>query len=144
MGTDKIAALRATVLFGSLTNEELRALASLCTEQKLSREQVFIAGPQFLPAAAFERDSFPRRLAPLSRRCRSADRRVNARRRSLPTVGLIFLRRSARIRSCCVSGNPSALVLPSIKHFFLQTISSDRISHRCVLLSLSSVLNQRW
>src|SRR6185369_9883431 len=47
MATDKIAALRATDLFGSLTNEELRALASLCTEHKLSREQVlFIAGEE--------------------------------------------------------------------------------------------------
>src|SRR4051794_17812247 len=47
MATDKIAALRATVLFGSLTNEELRDLASLCTERKLSREEVlFIAGEE--------------------------------------------------------------------------------------------------
>lgn len=47
MATDKIAALRATALFGSLTNEELRALASLCTEHKLSREEVlFIAGEE--------------------------------------------------------------------------------------------------
>jgi signal-transduction protein with cAMP-binding, CBS, and nucleotidyltransferase domain len=44
MAIDKVAALRATVLFGSLTNEELRALASPCTEHKLSREEVlFIA-----------------------------------------------------------------------------------------------------
>ena len=47
MATDKVAALRATVLFGSLTNEELRALASLCTEHKLSHEEVlFIAGEE--------------------------------------------------------------------------------------------------
>jgi hypothetical protein len=47
MAIDKVAALRATVLFGSLTNEELRALASLCTEHKLSREEVlFIAGEE--------------------------------------------------------------------------------------------------
>ena len=47
MATDKIAALRATVLFGSLTNEELRALASRCTERKLSREEIlFIAGEE--------------------------------------------------------------------------------------------------
>ena len=47
MATDKIAALRATVLFGSLTNEELRALASRCTERKLSREAIlFIAGEE--------------------------------------------------------------------------------------------------
>ena len=47
MGTDKIAALRATVLFGSLTDEELRALASRCTERKLTREEVlFIAGEE--------------------------------------------------------------------------------------------------
>src|ERR1051326_351560 len=47
MATDKVAALRATVLFGSLTNEELRALASLCTEHKLSQEEVlFIAGEE--------------------------------------------------------------------------------------------------
>ena len=47
MATDKVAALRATVLFGSLTTEELRALASLCIEHKLSREEVlFIAGEE--------------------------------------------------------------------------------------------------
>jgi hypothetical protein len=47
MAIDKVAALRATVLFGGLTNEELRALASLCTEHKLSREEVlFIAGEE--------------------------------------------------------------------------------------------------
>ena len=47
MATDKIAALRATVLFGSLTNEELRALASRCMERKLSREEIlFIAGEE--------------------------------------------------------------------------------------------------
>ena len=47
MAIDKVAALRATVLFGSLTNEELHALASLCTEHKLSREEVlFIAGEE--------------------------------------------------------------------------------------------------
>ena len=47
MPTDKIAALRATVLFGSLTDEELRALASRCSERKLSREEVlFIAGEE--------------------------------------------------------------------------------------------------
>ena len=47
MATDKIAALSATVLFGSLTNEELRALASRCTERELSREEIlFIAGEE--------------------------------------------------------------------------------------------------
>jgi hypothetical protein len=47
MAIDKVAALRATVLFGSLTNEELHALASLCIEHKLSREEVlFIAGEE--------------------------------------------------------------------------------------------------
>jgi len=47
MGTDKISALRATVLFGSLTDEELGALASRCTERKLSREEIlFIAGEE--------------------------------------------------------------------------------------------------
>jgi CRP-like cAMP-binding protein len=47
MAIDKVAALCATVLFGSLTNEELRALASLCTEHRLSREEVlFIAGEE--------------------------------------------------------------------------------------------------
>ena len=51
-------------------------------------------------------------------------------------MALIFARRSARIRTCSVSGNPSALVLPSVKHFLLQTLSSDRIRHRCVLLTL--------
>jgi len=85
-----------------------------------------------------ERDSFPSRLEPLCRRCRGADRRVIARRRYFPPVALIFARRSARIHTCCVSGNPSALVLPSVKHFLLQTLSSNRIRHRCVLLTLSS------
>lgn len=47
MPTDKIAALRATILFGGLTDEELRALASRCSERKLSREEVlFIAGEE--------------------------------------------------------------------------------------------------
>jgi CRP-like cAMP-binding protein len=47
MTTDKIAALRATVLFGSLTDEELRALTGRCVERRLSREEVlFIAGEE--------------------------------------------------------------------------------------------------
>ena len=47
MATDKIAALRATDLFGSLTNEELRALAVRCIKRRLSREEVlFIAGDE--------------------------------------------------------------------------------------------------
>jgi len=47
MATDRIAALRATVLFGGLPYEELRALASRCTERSLSREEVlFIAGEE--------------------------------------------------------------------------------------------------
>jgi CRP-like cAMP-binding protein len=47
MATDKIAALRVTVLFGSLRDEELRALASRCTERKLSRDEIlFIAGEE--------------------------------------------------------------------------------------------------
>jgi CRP/FNR family transcriptional regulator len=47
MVTDKIAALRATVLFGSLTNQELRVLAARCVERRLSREEVlFIAGEE--------------------------------------------------------------------------------------------------
>ena len=47
MATDKIAALRATVLFGSLTDQELRALAARCMERRLSREEVlFIAGEE--------------------------------------------------------------------------------------------------
>ena len=37
MAIDKVAALRATVLFGSLTNEGLRALASLSTEHKQTK-----------------------------------------------------------------------------------------------------------
>ena len=47
MATDKIVALRATVLFGSLTDEELRALAGRCKERRLSREEIlFIAGEE--------------------------------------------------------------------------------------------------
>lgn len=92
----------------------------------------------------FERDSFPSGLAPLCRRCRGAGCRVIARRGWFPGVVLIFARRSARIRTGCVSGNRSALVLPSVKHFLLQTLSSDRITHRCVLLTLSPVSNRDW
>src|SRR6185369_10967192 len=77
--------------------------------------------------------SFLSLLAPLCRRCRSTDRRVVTRRRSFSTGALIFASWSARIRTSCVSGNASALVLPSVKHFLLQTLSSDRIRHRCVL-----------
>ena len=57
-------------------------------------------------------------------------------------MGIIFARRSARIRTCCVGGNPSALVFPAVKHFLLQTLSSDLISHRRVLLTISMVLLQ--
>jgi len=47
MATDKIAALRGTALFGSLTEEELLALAARCTERRLSREEVlFLAGEE--------------------------------------------------------------------------------------------------
>ena len=47
MTTDKIAALRKTALFGTLTEEELRALAGRCMERRLSREEVlFIAGEE--------------------------------------------------------------------------------------------------
>jgi CRP/FNR family transcriptional regulator len=47
MATDKIAALRETALFGSLTEEELLALAFRCTERRLSREEVlFFAGEE--------------------------------------------------------------------------------------------------
>jgi len=47
MTTDKIAALRGTLLFGSLADEELRALAARAVERKLAREEVlFIAGEE--------------------------------------------------------------------------------------------------
>ncbi len=47
MATDKIAALRGTALFGSLADEELRALAALAVERRLAREEVlFIAGEE--------------------------------------------------------------------------------------------------
>lgn len=47
MTTDKIAALRRTLLFGSLADEELRALASRAVERRLAREEVlFIAGEE--------------------------------------------------------------------------------------------------
>jgi CRP-like cAMP-binding protein len=47
MATDKIAALRHTMLFGSLADVELRALAALAVERRLSREEVlFIAGEE--------------------------------------------------------------------------------------------------
>ena len=47
MATDKIAALRATLLFGSLADEELRALAARAVERRLAREEVlFIAGEE--------------------------------------------------------------------------------------------------
>jgi len=45
MATDKITALRRTLLFGSLADEELRALAARAVERRLAREEVlFIAG----------------------------------------------------------------------------------------------------
>jgi CRP-like cAMP-binding protein len=47
MATDKIAALRSTLLFGSLADEELRALAARAVERRLAREEVlFIAGEE--------------------------------------------------------------------------------------------------
>jgi CRP-like cAMP-binding protein len=47
MATDKIAALRRTLLFGSLADEELRALAARAVERTLAREEVlFIAGEE--------------------------------------------------------------------------------------------------
>lgn len=47
MAIDKIAALRHTMLFGSLADVELRALAALAVERRLSREEVlFIAGEE--------------------------------------------------------------------------------------------------
>jgi hypothetical protein len=83
--------------------------------------------------------SFLGRLAPLCRRCRSTDRRFITRRRPFSTATLIFAGWSARIPACCVSGNASALVLPSVKHSLLQTLSSNRIRHRCVLLFFHSL-----
>ena len=45
MATAKIVALRRTLLFGSLADEELRALAPRAVERRLAREEVlFIAG----------------------------------------------------------------------------------------------------
>src|ERR1041384_938205 len=47
MAIDKVAALRATVLFGSLTNEELRPRAARSVERRLAREEVlFMAGEE--------------------------------------------------------------------------------------------------
>ncbi len=47
MSIDKIAALRATMLFGDLEDEELRALAARAVERRLAREEVlFIAGEE--------------------------------------------------------------------------------------------------
>jgi CRP/FNR family transcriptional regulator len=47
MTTDKIAALRRTILFGSLADEELRALATRAVERRLAREGVlFISGEE--------------------------------------------------------------------------------------------------
>src|SRR3954468_10727028 len=47
MATDKIAAIRRTVLFGSLADDELRALAARAVERRLAREEVlFIAGEE--------------------------------------------------------------------------------------------------
>lgn len=77
--------------------------------------------------------SFLSRLAPLCRRCRSTDRRVIARRRSFSTAALIFATWSTRIRTHCVRSNPSTFVLPTVKHFLLQTLSGDWIRHRCIL-----------
>jgi len=45
MAIDKVAALRRTALFGSLTDEELRALAARAVEKRLAREEVvFVEG----------------------------------------------------------------------------------------------------
>jgi CRP/FNR family transcriptional regulator len=47
MATDKIAALKQTALFGSLADDELRALGALAVERRLAREEVlFIAGEE--------------------------------------------------------------------------------------------------
>jgi CRP-like cAMP-binding protein len=47
MTRDKIAALRRTALFGSLGDEELRALAARSIERKLAREEtLFVAGEE--------------------------------------------------------------------------------------------------
>ncbi len=47
MATDKIAALRRTALFGSLMDEELRALALRAVERKFAREEtVFVEGEE--------------------------------------------------------------------------------------------------
>lgn len=47
MTSDRIAALRRTALFGSLGDEELRALASRSLERKLAREEtLFVAGEE--------------------------------------------------------------------------------------------------
>ena len=49
---------------------------------------------------------------------------------------MMVARRSALIRTCPVGGNPSALILPSVKHFLFQTLSGDIIRHRHILLYL--------
>ena len=47
MAIDKIAALRQTTLFGSLSDEELQALAARSVERKLGRgEMLFVAGEE--------------------------------------------------------------------------------------------------
>ena len=47
MATDKIAALKRTALFGTLEDEELRALGALAVERRLAREEVlFMAGEE--------------------------------------------------------------------------------------------------
>ncbi len=47
MKTDKIAALCRTVLFGSLAEQELRALAAHTVERRLVREEMlFMAGEE--------------------------------------------------------------------------------------------------
>lgn len=47
MNTDKIAAFRRTVLFGSLAEEELHALANHAVERRLAREEMlFMAGEE--------------------------------------------------------------------------------------------------
>ena len=47
MATDKLSTLRATALFGGLSDKELRALAERAVEQTLARGQIlFVAGDQ--------------------------------------------------------------------------------------------------
>lgn len=89
-----------------------------------------------------ECDSFRSRVALLCRRSWSAPYGAIARRRWFLAAPLVLTLRSDRIRTWGVGGNPSALVLPSVEHFLLQTLSSDWVRHHFVLLFLTIVYSE--